>query len=226
MRPEPPLSPFPMWQCPVSGGDGTAAGAGPGRVPAVPLCGRRSRRAGHGLAGLGSPRQGTGLTRRSQPEAPLPVPPRHSRRELPGPEEPAGPELLQLHGAGQVALDVLQEAGSLCLQALAIGQQLVVDDLLLRRPGHVGAGRGGPVTAAAAPRPPRSALRRSLPAEGGPGAAPGAPRARGRAGGAGPGLDRGGTLGTAAGRGGKVTVSARVQEPRSAALRFVGKLFS
>lgn len=143
MRPEPPLSPFPMWKCRPCAGQGRDSGRERGPAGCQRFRYAGGAPGGQGTARLGSARQGTGPTRRSQPEAPLPVPPRHSRRELPGPEEPAGPELLQLHGAGQVALDVLQEAGGLCLQVLAVGQQLVVDDLLLRRPGHVGAAREG-----------------------------------------------------------------------------------
>lgn len=59
--------------------------------------------------------------------------PEHSRGELPSPEEPPGPQLLQLHGPRQVAFDLREEAGRLGLQALAVGQQFVVDDFFLRR---------------------------------------------------------------------------------------------
>lgn len=118
------------------------------------------------------------------------------RRELPGPEEPPGPQLLQLHGPGQVVFDLREEAGGLGLQALPVGQQLVVDDLLLRRrrlhgrrcaasrPGPRRSARGAPWrhtgqrprSEERAPAPPRPApLTSGAAAEGG-GSRPPAPR--------------------------------------------------
>lgn len=127
------------------------------------------RRARGGLRGTGAgpgppqPRQSPGRPPGgSAPPGSLPRSPSrggrgHSRRELPGPEEAPGPQLLQLHGPRQVAFDLRQEAAGLGLQALAVGQQLVVDDLLLRlRRRH---GRGRCPGSATAPAPPARARR-------------------------------------------------------------------
>lgn len=73
---------------------------------------------------------------RDEPGAPVPHPPSpptplrgnrkarcgHSRRKLPSPEEPPGPQLLQLHGPGQVVFNLGEETSGLGLQALPVGQ--------------------------------------------------------------------------------------------------------
>lgn len=58
--------------------------------------------------------------------------PAHLRGEFPGPEEAPGPQLLELHCPAQVAFDLGQLQVGLGVQPLGVGQQLVVDDLLLR----------------------------------------------------------------------------------------------
>ena len=54
------------------------------------------------------------------------------RDMFPRPEEAPGPQLLELHGPAQVALDLCQLQVGLGVQPLGIGQKLVVHDLLLR----------------------------------------------------------------------------------------------
>lgn len=56
----------------------------------------------------------------------------HLRGEFPGPEEAPRPQLLELHRPAQVAFDLSQLQVGLGVQPLGVGQQLVVDDLLLR----------------------------------------------------------------------------------------------
>ena len=56
----------------------------------------------------------------------------HLRGEFPGPEEAPRPQLLKLHRPAQVAFDLGQLQVGLGVQPLGVGQQLVVDDLLLR----------------------------------------------------------------------------------------------
>lgn len=59
----------------------------------------------------------------------------HLRGEFPGPEEAPGPQLLELHGPAQVAFDLGQLQVGLGVQPLRVGQQLVIDYLLLRDEG-------------------------------------------------------------------------------------------
>lgn len=64
---------------------------------------------------------------------------RDSRGKFPGPEQHPGPQLPQLHGAAQIALDLAQNVPGLPVQPLRVGEKFVVDDVLLGSEAQRGA---------------------------------------------------------------------------------------